>query len=387
MFGRIEDALISNLTVEGNIYSSSNYVGGVCGFAINSTIDKCINKIQIKSNSKYVGGICRFAKSYLIASDSSASEPIYNMVRSVDNSIHLFVLNECKNLADVCGYNIGISLTTRCINEGSISSGGDMIGGICGGCDSGSWVTDCENQGTIIGCNDIGGICGFGYGVIECLNQGEVYGNGKDGSHCIGGICGHNEEQVLINCINKGNIGRDGIISNVVGGICGNRSGIIVNCGNLGSVYGGSYVGGIYGGNDASSAIVCNVFNARKVTDINYVGGITGNSYKGAVTNSYNVGEIVSSGEYVGSIAGTGYITYFYWLDGNLKAINGLMESYYSAFDHNMELKTNVVYEETSYITLSEALNFYVDSHQSQMKNLKHWVTKEGQNNGFPIFE
>lgn len=57
LFGYVADASISNLTVEGQI-SAKQYVGGIAAYmGKNSTIDRCVNNVEISASGNYVGGI------------------------------------------------------------------------------------------------------------------------------------------------------------------------------------------------------------------------------------------------------------------------------------------------------------------------------------------
>lgn len=52
-------ALISNCTASGNIsIQNACYVGGICGYAYDSVIEKCISYCNVDTNARYVGGVC-----------------------------------------------------------------------------------------------------------------------------------------------------------------------------------------------------------------------------------------------------------------------------------------------------------------------------------------
>ena len=52
-------ALISNCTASGNISIQNAFsVGGICGYAYGSVIEKCISYCNVDTNARYVGGVC-----------------------------------------------------------------------------------------------------------------------------------------------------------------------------------------------------------------------------------------------------------------------------------------------------------------------------------------
>ena len=127
-------------------------------------------------------------------------------------------------------------------------------------------VLTCYNKGTIVGTNEVGGICGMNRGILQnCENEGKINDedlkttldlNGIDigtlnltqnvvTRNDAGGIAGRSSGTVA-GCTNKGEIGYAHIGYNV-GGVIGRQSGTVINCKNMGHVMGRKDVGGIIG--------------------------------------------------------------------------------------------------------------------------------------------
>ena len=143
--------------------------------------------------------------------------------------------------------------------------------------------------------------------MTNCANKGNVRG-----TNYVGGIFGDSEIGYVTDCYNTGTI--DG--SERVGGI-GGRAMRSTRCWNAGQVTGVKYVAGIFGeatfcGSTSSS--ITSSFNAGSISGKTYVGGILGYStvysgyYPSSISNCYNVGELTGTGEYVGGIAGQGWL-------------------------------------------------------------------------------
>ena len=142
LIGRANGATIKNVGVIDSYLKGYEYVGGICGYGLNTNITNCYNTGMVTGNSDYVGGICG------------------------------------------CSGTI-----TSCYNTGTVTGSGDYIGGICG---SSGTQTNCYNSGTVRGIGSpshssyyVGGICGD-YGTqTNCYNIGKV-----SGLQYVGGICG-----------------------------------------------------------------------------------------------------------------------------------------------------------------------------------------------------
>ena len=171
----------------------------------------------------------------------------------------------------------------------------------------------------------IGGIAGYNVGEINnCeykgnINSKLIVNSNMDATYTtdilIGGIAGYNDNKI-INSINKGNINSYYEFYTTVGteneqistgGITGknNDEAILENCINIGNVQSESptseiRVAGISSeSEDLATCIISNVFNSGKIIAISNekirVGGILAEGY-GKLSYAYNIGEIATDG-------------------------------------------------------------------------------------------
>lgn len=119
----------------------------------------------------------------------------------------------------------------------------------------------------------------------------------KGGSY-VGGLCGGNSGTVT-NCYNTGSVTGSG---KRVGGLCGDNGGTVTHCYNTGSVEGNSYVGGVCGDNSDN---VSNCYNTGSVTGTgDSVGGVCGDNMWGTVINCYNSGSVKGTGSNISGVCG-----------------------------------------------------------------------------------
>lgn len=182
---------IQNLTVQGYITTTGNYVGGICGY--NKGIDlnniaiikNCKNKVEISAKNN-VGGIC-------------------------GDSVFFALIENCSNNANIVGYSYvggicgensvgrtnGKVIINNCYNSGNVS-GNNKVGGICGdNCADMNGTTDrceisnCYNSGSIDGYSSVGGLLGISEGgrsyIENCYNSGKLTG-GYDYANLVGEV-------------------------------------------------------------------------------------------------------------------------------------------------------------------------------------------------------
>ena len=160
--------------------------------------------------------------------------------------IIIYCNNKANIVASQAGYVGGIaggvqtnSKISNCFNTGNIQ-GGYAVGGIAGSIETKAEIKCCYNtgnvEGTDIGENElvttsVGGIVGYSLGKINmCYNTGNIKGKSS-----IGGIVGHittsTEENEISNCYNIGKIEiQDSInLGNIIGEVFGNEKITIKN--------------------------------------------------------------------------------------------------------------------------------------------------------------
>jgi hypothetical protein len=190
LFGYVENALITNVGLEGTNIAALNagVAGGICGIADSDVVISGCYNVGDVSASGGAGGICGGAGSDV-------------------------VISGCYNVGDVSAYYY---------------SGG--AGGICGGVSPGDVViSGCYNVGDVSAYYYAGGICGYvgstGSAMISgCYNVGDVsVSNYLTSGYLLGGaggICGHvwlAGSVTISGCYNVGDVSA----SEGAGGICG----------------------------------------------------------------------------------------------------------------------------------------------------------------------
>ncbi len=223
---------------------------------------------------------------------------------------------------------------TDCSATGNVS-GDSYIGGFAGG-NTGT-IRESHATGSVVGNIYIGGLIGHSYydnsEISDCNALGMVHG-----TDYVGGLIGHNEEAEVNNCYAVGDvnsigdyagglIGRnDGITSasggpvsdcrckgsvissgNYIGGLIGGNSGPVSDCSVAGDVNSiGDYVGGLIGGNHDWYVPISSCHVIGSISGGSNVGGLVGYNYHGWVSNCYMKG-FVSGNDSVGGLIGSNY--------------------------------------------------------------------------------
>lgn len=237
LFGYVSGGTFKDLTLQGSVTSNtSDYYGGLIGYATNITVSGVTNEIVLATSNSYVGGLIGFCQNATI--------------------------ENCHNNAKVSGIgNVG----------GIVGFTGDAqkVG-------FGSYITNCTNSDDILATGDyVGGIVGWARDTYftDVVNSGDI----KTSGNTVGGISSRVCGGSVTNAQNSGNI--EG--TNNVGGITGHLSwATITNASNSGKIIGNDYVGGLVGkgeSNDVSNFLVKGTLsNTGCVGGRNYVGGIAG---------------------------------------------------------------------------------------------------------------
>ena len=186
-------------------------------------------------------------------------------------------------------------------------SGTYSVGGLVGRLSRGSTIQSSYATGTVSGTeyksgggNSIGGLVGNSYGMIQ-----SSYATGNvSGQYYIGGLVGrsggrgHQTLHVKINnSYATGNVsGRSNI-----GGLVGTNQGTITKCNAIGQVSGDDSIGGLVGWNDGR---IHKSYVTGQVSGSRYIGGLVGTTASGSrITDSYATAKV--SGTYsVGGLVG-----------------------------------------------------------------------------------
>ncbi len=203
---------ITNCYNTGSIGGSS-YVGGVVGHAYTSpfgatiTITNCYNTGAVSGSSNYVGGVVGYAGTYA----------------TITNCYNTGSVNGSGNF--VGGVVSSSSSISNCYNTGSVNGSGNFVGGVVGA--ASNKITNCYNMGdvtsTATGDLYVGGVVGYAgtYATItNCYNTGDV-----SGSSYVGGVVGYASASSTTGCnisksANFGDItvtGSSGSVGRIVG--------------------------------------------------------------------------------------------------------------------------------------------------------------------------
>lgn len=180
-FGYIENAEISDLTVQGSVNVTEpkefTALGLIVGESDNSTIRNCVSDISFTSSEIYLAGyigLCGYASNSTIEYCQSKGD--ISITRSDNDPSSLYV-------GGIVGYAGGASEIRYCANTVNIEATAIHVGGIAGSLGSGNpSVTNCYSTGKLIvrglpfGGN-IGGIVGTINGntpIKHCYFAGEI---------------------------------------------------------------------------------------------------------------------------------------------------------------------------------------------------------------------
>ncbi len=212
--------LVSNCKNFGKIIAKGEYSDANCG-----GIGGVSNEIKIESCYNY-GDVCGFSMAGGIIAEFSA--PFYET--SIKN---------CYNSGNISGYQLigGIAGYINTLSEGTFKilgvtntgkvSGRSTVGGLVGALSGNSIVDieECQNKGDVEGYEYVGGLMGEQnsdnepiHRIANCLNDATVKLISEEGANG-GGLVGHTNGALLINCINAGKM-EFGENANV-GGIAG----------------------------------------------------------------------------------------------------------------------------------------------------------------------
>ena len=213
LFG-LNNGIIQDITVEGNITSTGNNIGGIVGRNNDGgTIKNCNTKVSITANS-IIGGV---------------------------TSVNLGKIYCCKNYGKIES-NTGISTDAT-------------VGGIAGN-NRGS-VEKSYNKGNVVAKSScIGGVVGLNNGVTNtCINNGIVASQESD----VGGIVGNSNDSNA-KLINSYNLKEIAGMSHVAGIIGNCNKGQVLNCYSIGSIRGANNINSVIGVKSATDTAARNCF-------------------------------------------------------------------------------------------------------------------------------
>jgi hypothetical protein len=326
------DSVVTNVHIHATITDGDQYVGGLIGYASGTRMSNITTtgSVAIGDADEYVGGIVGYV------TDSVDSEPsLIDSSSDVNVNDPSIEDNDYEYAGGIVGYSDDLRMV-RVSYDGTVT-GTDYVGGLVGDFDNGlihdSVVT--EDAEIVVTPNDedanrIGGVVGsLDSGTISSSSfHGKIdaYMEGYDVVD-LGGIAGYAGDAFLVNDYVASSaqfeLRGNGDLSFSLGGIVGfgdetSISGVAMNA-DL-SAIDIKYVGGIAGGLDDSQLdssvnrgnVTVTLDDASFDDDYAAIGGLVGDARDGvSVTNSTNKGDVASNGDEntygVGGIAGIAY--------------------------------------------------------------------------------
>lgn len=217
LFGRIKDASIAYMSVDGSVRSTGNSVALIVAQSDNSRLSNCSSEGNVSGQGS-VGGIVGSGEVNMVI------EHCINRARVEGDSY-------VGGVVGITYYNV-----ISCINRGSVN-GSYSVGGV-GGCLGGN-TFNCSNFGAVSGTNPVGGIVGNKNDGIVANSRNDAPVSGRSS---VGGIAGYARQRSHVwNNVNRGKVSGEAKI----GGICGELSSNscreeertnLQNCLNLGVV-------------------------------------------------------------------------------------------------------------------------------------------------------
>ena len=109
LFGYVDTGILKNLTVTGNVSGKSD-VAGLCGYLKDGTITHCLNLVSVSATSEYVGGICGYANT------SGALTTIEYCINAGT------VTSTNSSIAGICSYLHSDVQLSYCLDMGQVST-------------------------------------------------------------------------------------------------------------------------------------------------------------------------------------------------------------------------------------------------------------------------
>ena len=293
-------AEIKYVSLTDSVIQGYQYVAGVVGYAYYANIFNCDNSATITATSNYVAGLIGF-----------------DVGTTVNENYNTGNISGVEYVGGIIGNHAGEGIQ-NCYNTGNIVGSSGYVGGIGGHIRIlyGDFLEYCYNTGNILGTNYVGGVVGrlecgtSGVAMHNCYNIGEVKGVDSYTGTGIGGVVGNLVQYgwyaqysfKITNCYNTGLV--DGVSNGdiaYVGGVVGLTGTAvridIMNCFNVGEVKGNDVVGGIVGYmNDNASDTNCDMCYYGGDCDLNY--GIGENYVGNSLNNGTTKIENLNSTEY-----------------------------------------------------------------------------------------
>lgn len=178
LFGFLEGAEISGLTLKGNIDDAGEgyvFLGTLAGYTDGAKISDCISEVVFNNHDKYINGtfgLCGYAEN--------------TVIEYCQNKGNITITNDVSSfyVGGIAGMVKGTSEIRYCSNSGDIKSYAPQTGGIAGQISGTAKIINCCSTGKLTplgkGTTDMGGIVG----TVGTNSKG---GSDNTVSHCYFG--------------------------------------------------------------------------------------------------------------------------------------------------------------------------------------------------------
>lgn len=251
LFGILNGATVKNVVIgpkavfEGKSAAMS-FIGGVAGFALNSTVEGCTNKASMSLTA--AKDAVRECLAGIVGEMYTAEGDFASYVKNCVNEGTITSTNSVNannggnglSVAGIVGFSDGknFNYIQNCTNKVAIAAEATRLAGIVASANAKTKVEDCINEGKISGLDvkasnsRIGGICSAGSTddvFTRCINRGDiVFDKAGDTTHgYAAGILGQSNNPITIDaCENYGAILSDMIKASTIymGAILGNAN-------------------------------------------------------------------------------------------------------------------------------------------------------------------
>ncbi len=251
LFGILNGATVKNVVIGPKAVFDGkstwmSFIGGVAGFALNSTIEGCTNKATMSLTA--AKDATRECLAGIVGEMYTAEGDFASYVKNCVNEGSITSTNSVNtnnggnglSVAGIVGFSDGknFNFIQNCTNKVAIAAEATRLAGIVASANAKTKVEDCVNEGKISGLDvkasnsRIGGICSAGSTddvFTRCINRGDiVFDKAGDTTHgYAAGILGQSNNPITIDaCENYGSILSDMIKASTIymGAILGNAN-------------------------------------------------------------------------------------------------------------------------------------------------------------------
>ena len=391
-FGYVENAEITNLTIEGTTVVGKNNTGAFIGYATNVTLSGLTYNGTSVAGAEQIGGFVGYLDNstltdcHLTLTGSVGVGGTTNVGGFVGKALNVNIttlgssatVNGSTAVGGFAGYANTATISTGNVSTVVVGSS-ENIGGFIGDATAYS-LSDIQVSGNVTNTGTSGCVAGF-----VALNNGKItltncsYIGDLVGKQIVGGVIGHlttGSGATLTSCHSKGKINNTG---DFTGGVIAKSSGACIeameSCSHFGDISGKAYVGGLIGAvlnvTEQPHLATYTVRSSSSNTygdllQTTYETVVTGTTKTSPVNNCTTIGNIIGD-SWVGGLIGSDMATDGYTPDAKTTICNNNYRYIYLFKDGNYTGTSSFSYESLSYthsytrniISLALTNNYY----------------------------